>query len=223
LRLYTDEHYAAAAVIFIAVYCVTAAFSLPSDVFLTMLGGFLFGSVLGTIYVNIGATAGATLAFLTSRYLLRDWVESKYRSRLEPVFEGFRREAFSYVLTLRMIPAIPFVLVNLSRRGLTRVEMGTYVRATALGMIPASFVLAYAGRQLGMIKSPGEVLSFPVLLAFTLLGLLALTPVVYRRINLETRRTGLNRSGTEGCVSGLHGRRRHDEAGSGDGRRTPSS
>jgi uncharacterized membrane protein YdjX (TVP38/TMEM64 family) len=181
LLLYTDKHYTAAAAVFIAVYCVTAAFSLPSDVFLTMLGGFLFGSIVGTIYVNIGATAGATLAFLTSRYLLRDWVESKYRSRLEPILEGFRHDAFSYLLTLRMIPAIPFVLVNLAS-GLTRVELGTYVRATSLGIIPASFIFAYAGRQFEMVKSPGEIISFPVLLAFTLLGLLALMPVVYRRI-----------------------------------------
>ncbi|MGH7165149.1 MAG: TVP38/TMEM64 family protein, partial [Nitrospiraceae bacterium] len=174
-------HYATAVAAFIVVYCLTAALSVPGDIFLTMIGGFLFGSVIGTFYVNIGATAGATLAFLAARYLLRDWVESKFADRIGPIQEGFKRNAFSYLVTLRLIPAIPFVLVNLVS-GLTRMDLGTYVRATSLGMFPASFVFAYAGRQLGMINSVREVASPPVLLAFTLLGLLALTPPVYRTL-----------------------------------------
>lgn len=178
---YAHAHYAMAVVAFILLYCVTAAFSVPGDIFLTMVGGFLFGPLVGTLYVNIGATAGATLAFLAARYLLRDWVESRYGHQLGPIQEGFKQNAFSYLVTLRLIPAIPFVLVNLVS-GLTRIEVGTFVRATSLGMIPASFVFAYAGRQLGMINSIKEIASPPVLLAFTLLGLLALTPVLYRRL-----------------------------------------
>lgn len=181
LLAYTQGHYVLAVALFIIIYCVTAALSLPGDVFLTVIGGFLFGSVVGTFYVNIGATSGATLAFLAARYLLRDWVESKFGDRLVPIQEGFEQNAFSYLVMLRLIPAIPFVLVNLVA-GLTRVQLGIYVRATVLGMIPASFVFAYAGRQLGMINSPGEIASPPVLLALTLLGLLALTPVLYRRL-----------------------------------------
>jgi uncharacterized membrane protein YdjX (TVP38/TMEM64 family) len=189
LLAYTHAHYAAAVVAFIIVYCLTAALSVPGDIFLTMVGGFLFGSVIGTLYVNIGATAGATLAFLAARYLLRDWVESKFADGIGPIQEGFQRNAFSYLVTLRLIPAIPFVLVNLVS-GLTRMDLGTYVRATALGMLPASFVFAYAGRQLGMIDSVREVASPPVLLALTLLGLLALTPPIYRTLarTLEHRR-----------------------------------
>lgn len=187
LMAYTHAHYAAAVVAFIVVYCLTAALSVPGDIFLTMVGGFLFGSVIGTLYVNIGATAGATLAFLAARYLLRDWVESKLADRIGPIQEGFKQNAFSYLVTLRLIPAIPFVLVNLVS-GLTRMELGTYVRATSLGMFPASFVFAYAGRQLGMINSVREVASPPVLLAFTLLGLLALTPPLYRVIAQRRRR-----------------------------------
>ncbi len=179
---YTDAHYGTAVAAFIVVYCLTAAFSVPGDIFLTMVGGFLFGSVIGTLYVNIGATAGATLAFLAARYLLRDWVESKFADRIGPIQEGFKRNAFSYLVTLRLIPAIPFVLVNLVS-GLTRMDLSTYVRATSLGMLPASFVFAYAGRQLGMINSVGEVASPPVLLALTLLGLLALTPPLFRTIS----------------------------------------
>ncbi|TLY38080.1 MAG: TVP38/TMEM64 family protein [Nitrospirae bacterium] len=186
LLFYTEMHYVQAVAAFLAIYCLQTAFSLPGGALLTLAGGFLFGSILGTIYVNIAATTGATLAFLASRYLLRDWVERKFGHRLGPIQEGFRRNAFSYLLTLRLIPAFPFFLVNLVS-GLTRINIGTYVLATAVGIIPGSFVFANAGRQLGSINSLAEIASPAVLGAFALLGLFALAPVLYRRF---VRRAG---------------------------------
>jgi len=180
LLAYTESNYGFAVALFVLVYIVQTAFSLPGGAILTLAGGFLFGSFLATIYVNIGATSGATLAFLAARYLLRDWVEHKFGDRLESIQAGFAQNAFSYLMTLRLIPAFPFFLVNLVS-GLTRVNLGTYMTATAVGIIPGSFVFAYAGRQLGTINSLGEIASPPVLLAFTLLGLLALLPIVYRK------------------------------------------
>ena len=182
LLAYTESNYGFAAALFIAVYILQTAFSLPGGAILTLAGGFLFGSVLGTVFVNVGATTGATLAFLAARYLLRDWVEHKFGDRLQAIQAGFAQNAFSYLMTLRLIPAFPFFLVNLVS-GLTRVNIGTYVTATAVGIIPGSFVYAYAGRQLGTINSLGEIASPPVLLAFTLLGLLALLPIAYRRFS----------------------------------------
>ena len=181
LLAYTESNFGVAVALFICVYIVQTAFSLPGGAILTLAGGFLFGSLLGTLFVNVGATTGATLAFLAARYLLRDWVETKFGDRLEPIQAGFAQNAFSYLMTLRLIPAFPFFLVNLVS-GLTRVNLGTYVIATAVGIIPGSFVFAYAGRQLGTINSLGEIASPPVLLAFTLLGLLALLPIVYRKL-----------------------------------------
>ena len=180
LLAYTESNFGVAVALFICVYMIQTAFSLPGGAILTLAGGFLFGSLLGTVFVNVGATTGATLAFLAARYLLRDWVETKFGDRLEPIQAGFAKNAFSYLMTLRLIPAFPFFLVNLVS-GLTRVNLGTYVIATAVGIIPGSFVFAYAGRQLGTINSLGEIASPPVLLAFTLLGLLALLPIVYRK------------------------------------------
>ncbi len=176
----TNANFTAAVAIFIATYCVVTGLSLPGAAILTLAGGFLFGSVLGTVFVNIGATIGATLAFLASRYLLRDWVEQKFGDRLGPIQEGFSKNAFSYLMTLRLIPLFPFFLVNMVS-GLTRVSLATYVAATAIGIIPGSFVYAYAGRQLGTIDSLADIASANVLLAFTLLGLLALAPVLYRK------------------------------------------
>ncbi|MBI5777323.1 MAG: TVP38/TMEM64 family protein [Nitrospirae bacterium] len=180
LLAFTETHYAASVAIFVMAYCLLVAASLPGAVFFTLAGGFLFGSVLGTVYVNLAATSGATLAFLAARYLLRDWVESKFGSRLASIQEGFANNAFSYLMTLRLIPLFPFFVVNMVS-GLTRVSLATYVTATAIGIIPGSFVFAYAGRQLGTINSLKEIASPNVLIAFTLLGLLALAPIVYQK------------------------------------------
>jgi len=181
LLAYTEAHYTTAAALFILLYCLQTAFSLPGAAIFTLAGGFLFGSFVGTLYVNVAATSGATLAFLAARYLLRDWVERKFGDRLGPIQEGFAKDAFSYLMTIRLIPAFPFFLVNLVS-GLTRVKLGTYVLATAIGIIPGSFVYANAGRQLGSINSLGEIASLRVLGAFALLGLLALVPILYRKV-----------------------------------------
>lgn len=180
LLAYTHANFAGAVLLFIVLYIVQTAFSLPGATLMTLAGGFLFGSLLGTIFVNIGATTGATLAFFAARYVLRDWVERTFGDRLDAIQAGFARHAFSYLLTLRLIPAFPFFLVNLVS-GLTRVTPGTYVIATSIGILPGSFVYAFAGRQLGSINSLGDIASPPVLTAFTLLGLLALLPIAYRK------------------------------------------
>jgi len=180
LLAFTEENFAPAVGIFIMAYVLVAGLSLPGAVILTLAGGFLFGAGLATLFINIGATTGATLAFLAARYLLRDTVEQKFEKWLVPFQEGFAKNAFSYLLILRLIPLFPFFVVNLVS-GLTRVNTGTYVTATAIGIIPGSFVYAYAGRQLGTIDSLKEIASPKVMGAFVLLGLLALVPVLYKK------------------------------------------
>ena len=180
LLAFTDAHYAVAVGLFIMTYVAVAGLSLPGAAIMTLAGGFLFGSLWGTLFANLGATTGATLAFLSARYLLHDWVERKFGGLLGPIQAGFAKNAFSYLMTLRLIPLFPFFLVNMVS-GLTRVSLGTYVAATAIGIVPGSFVFAYAGRQLGSINSLREIASPNVLLSFTLLGLLALVPVLYKK------------------------------------------
>jgi uncharacterized membrane protein YdjX (TVP38/TMEM64 family) len=180
LLAFTHANFWAAVAIFIGAYAMVAGLSLPGAAILTLAGGFLFGAGLATVLVNVGATTGATVAFLTARYLLRNTVERKFGKWLRPFQEGFAKNAFSYLLTLRLIPLFPFFVVNLVS-GLTRVRVGTYVAATALGIIPGSFVYAYAGRQLGTINSLKEIASPNVIAAFVLLGLLALVPVLYKK------------------------------------------
>jgi uncharacterized membrane protein YdjX (TVP38/TMEM64 family) len=184
LLAFTDANFVSAVGIFIVSYVIVAGLSLPGAVILTLAGGFLFGAVMATLFVNVGATTGATLAFLTARYLVRDSVELKFGKWLRPFQEGFAKNAFSYLLTLRLIPLFPFFVVNLVS-GLTRVNVWTYVAATAIGIIPGSFVYAYAGRQLGTINSLKEIASPNIIGAFVLLGLLALVPVVYKKISAK--------------------------------------
>lgn len=181
LLAYTQQHYTTAVLVYVCLYCLQTALSLPGATILTLGGGLLFGSVLGALFVNIAATSGATLAFLTARYLLHDWVERKFGHRLEPLQRGFSKNAFNYLLTLRLIPLFPFFLVNMVS-GLTRMRLTTYVLATAIGILPGSVIYANAGRQLGMINSLSEIASPQVLGAFALLALLALLPIVYRRL-----------------------------------------
>lgn len=186
LLAYTHANYLTAAMLFVAVYFAQTAFSLPGGALMTLAGGFLFGSVAGTVLVNIGATAGATCAFLAARYMLRDWVTRKFGDALEPIQAGFAENSFSYLLTLRLIPAFPFFLINLVS-GLTRIKIGGYIIATSIGIIPGSFVFAFAGKQLGAINSLSEIASPSVLLAFTFLGLLSLMPIAYRKFKNRTR------------------------------------
>ena len=180
LRNFTAENYVLAVGIFVAVYILQTVFSLPGAAIMTLAGGFLFGPVRGTMFVAVGATIGATIAFLAARYVLRDWVEKKFGKTIAPLQRGFAKNDVSYLLTLRLVPLFPFFIVNLVS-GLTRMKIRTYIIATAAGIIPGSFVFAFAGQQLGNINSLGEIVSPPVLTAFVLLGLLALTPIAYQQ------------------------------------------
>jgi uncharacterized membrane protein YdjX (TVP38/TMEM64 family) len=184
LLAFTESNSVGAAVLFVLCYIAVTGLSLPGAVILTLAGGFLFGSIFGTLLVNLGATGGATLAFLAARYMFRDWVEQRFGKWLEPLQQGFAKNAFSYLVTLRLIPLFPFFAINLVS-GLTRMNVGSYVAATALGIIPGSFVYAYAGRQLGTINSLSEIASPNVIAAFVLLGILALVPVAYKKFAVK--------------------------------------
>jgi uncharacterized membrane protein YdjX (TVP38/TMEM64 family) len=181
LLAFTDQHYGAAVALYILCYILVVAFSLPGAAIMTLTGGFLFGTVVGVVYTNVGATAGATLAFLSARYVLHDWVDKTFGARLNTMQEGFRKDAFRYLITLRLIPLIPFFVINLLS-GLTRIGVGTFMAATAIGIIPGTLVFAYAGRQLGTLNSLGDILSPNVLLAFGFLILLSFVPVLYKRV-----------------------------------------
>jgi len=166
---------------FIAVYIVQTALSLPGAAVLSLAAGAVFGTFMGTLYVNIGATIGASLAFLVARYLFRDAIQNKFGTRLEKINTELETRGFNYLLFLRLVPVFPFFLINLGA-GLTGMRLRTFFFGTMVGIIPGSFVYCNAGASLAAINSMSEVTSPRVLGSFALLGLFALVPVLYQKI-----------------------------------------
>jgi uncharacterized membrane protein YdjX (TVP38/TMEM64 family) len=165
---------------FMAVYIVQTALSLPGAAILSLAAGALFGSILGTVYANIAATIGATLAFLVTRYLLRDAVLKRFGGRLEGLNRELEARGFNYLLFLRLVPLFPFFLINLAA-GLTRLPLRTFFFGTMLGIIPGGFVYVNAGASLAAIDSLSGIASPRVIGSFALLGLFALVPALYTK------------------------------------------
>ncbi len=180
LIAFVHHNYAAAALVFIAVYILATSLSMPGAVILTLAGGFLFGTIVSTLYVVVGASTGASVAFLSARYLVGNRLQDKYQSQLKKFNEEIGRNGTSYLLTLRLIPVFPFFLINFLS-GLTKIPLKTFFWTTAVGIIPGTAVFAFAGKQLGSINSLSEILSGRVLTAFGILALFTLVPVVWKR------------------------------------------
>lgn len=180
LLAYTEAHRPLMLLGAFAVYAASTAFSLPLGLVLTLTCGFLFGRWLATVVVVAGATLGAVLVFVAARYIFADAL----RRRLGPVGErvnaGFTENAFSYLLFLRLVPVFPFFLVNLAP-AFSTVPLRTYAAATAVGIVPGTFVYANLGQALGRIDSTAELASAETLGAFALLGLFALVPVAVKK------------------------------------------
>lgn len=162
-----------AVALFFVVYVAVTALSLPVATVLGLLAGALFGRWLGTAVVSAASTLGATLAFLISRYLLRDWVTSRFGPRLAAVNRGLQRDGAYYLFTLRLMPVFPFFLVN-AAMGLTAMPAGTFAAVSWAGMLLGTFVYVNAGTALASMESPRDALSPPVLGALALLGLVPL-------------------------------------------------
>jgi uncharacterized membrane protein YdjX (TVP38/TMEM64 family) len=171
-----DENFALALFLYFLLYVVATGLSLPAASILTLAGGALFGVVWGSATVSFASTAGATLAFLTSRYLLRDYVRQRFGARLAPIERGVEKDGAWYLLTLRLIPVVPFFLINLGM-GLTPIRTRTYWWVSQLGMLPATVIYVNVGTRLGELQSPKGLLDWQVLLS---LSLLALVPLALR-------------------------------------------
>lgn len=165
------------------IYAGGVVLAIPGTV-LTVIAALLFGTWGGTAVVVAGATAGASAAFLIGRYLGRDFIAGRLRGRWKAIDEGVREGGFSYLLFLRLVPLVPFNVLNYGS-GLTGVRFRDYVLATAIGIVPGTFVYCYATTSLANVQQAKS----PIFVAFGLLGLLALTPVAFR-----TWRKGSSRS-----------------------------
>jgi pyruvate/2-oxoglutarate dehydrogenase complex dihydrolipoamide dehydrogenase (E3) component/uncharacterized membrane protein YdjX (TVP38/TMEM64 family) len=172
---------------FFLIYVAVTAVSLPGAAVMTIAAGALFGLLVGTVVVSFASTIGATLAFLASRWILRDFVQRRLKRQMETIDAGIERDGALYLFTLRLVPAIPFFAINLVM-GLTRMRTWTFFWVSQVGMLAGTIVYVNAGAQLAQIEAPRELLSLNLIGAFLLLALFpwiarALVRLVRRRLS----------------------------------------
>jgi len=159
--------------LFFIIYVVVTGLSLPGAAIMTLVAGAIFGLSAGTIIVSFASTLGATIAFLASRYLLRDSIQRQFGDKLKTINEGIEKEGAFYLFTLRLVPAFPFFVINLLM-GLTPIRTITYFWVSQLGMLAGTVVFVNAGTQIAQIESLSGILSPGLLLSFVLLGIFPL-------------------------------------------------
>ncbi len=178
LQSWRDSHPLGTALAFFAVYVAVTGLSLPGATLLTLAAGAVFGLLWGTLIVSFASSLGASVALLASRFVLRDWVRRRFGERLKPVDEGIAREGGFYLFTLRLLPVVPFFLINLAL-GLTAMRVTTFYWVSQLGMLAGTIVYVNAGTQLAAIESPSDILSPGLIGAFLLLGFF---PLIAKKI-----------------------------------------
>lgn len=171
IQTYAEQNFLSAAGIYFLAYVAITALSIPGAAVATLVGGAIFGLGWGTLIVSFASTIGATLAFMTSRLLLRDWVQSRFGNSLKAINAGVQKDGAFYLFSLRMVPVFPFFLVNLLM-GLTPIKLLPYFFVSQIGMLLGTAVYVNAGAELGQIESLSGLVSLPIVLSFALLGVL---------------------------------------------------
>lgn len=188
-----DQNWALSIVVFMAAYTLSVAFSVPGAVWLTLIGGFLFGTVLGSVMVVSAATLGAVLIFIAARTALGDTLRARASGWLARMEDGFREGQISYLLIMRLVPAVPFFVANLAPAFLGA-RLWTYTWTTLLGIIPGTVVYISIGAGLGEQLARGEAPDLGVIFEPHILGpllglaFLAALPLVLKRLGLVGKR-----------------------------------
>ncbi len=177
------DHTLATMLVYFVAYVLVTALSLPGAVIMTLAGGAVFGLATGTVIVSFASTIGATLAFLVSRYMFRDLVQSKFGSKLSAVNRGIEKEGGFYLFTLRLVPVFPFFVINLVM-GLTRIKAAVFYLVSQAGMLPGTLVFVNAGTQLARLESAAGILSPGILFSFALLGIF---PIIAKKLTEAIR------------------------------------
>ena len=178
LETYHADHQLMTMSIYMAVYILVAALSLPGAAVMTLAGGAIFGLWVGLLIVSFASSIGATLAFLVARFLLKDYVQNKFGDRLNAINEGIEKDGAFYLFTLRLVPVFPFFIINLVM-GLTPIGVGVFYIVSQIGMLAGTAVYVNAGTQLAKINSLSGILSPGLLFSFVLLGFF---PLIAKKI-----------------------------------------
>ncbi|MFN2355744.1 MAG: VTT domain-containing protein [Desulfopila sp.] len=196
------QHPVAVIAAFVAVYIPVVALNLPGALVLGLAAGALFGTLTGTIIISFASSIGASLACLLSRYLLRDYVHRRFGEKLKKVNDGIQAEGAFYLFALRLMPVIPFFVINLVT-GLTSIRLWTFYWVSQLGMLPGTVIFVNAGNQLGRIESIGGILSPGLILSLALLGIF---PLLIRRLLQLYRRRWHEDSGSADFSTAVDGK-----------------
>lgn len=187
---FVSEHEVWSVLAFVLLYALSTALSLPIATVLTLMGGFLFGGILGTLYIVIGATLGAVAIFLIARSSLGTTLREKAGPFYSKVSDNMKENAIGYMLFLRLVPIFPFFLVNILP-ALFNIRLLPYTLTTIIGIIPATFVYANIGRQLGHISTISDLASPQIAIAFSLLGFFALIPIAFKKYKNTQKQVSL--------------------------------
>ena len=159
--------------LYLSIYTLLTAFSIPGSSIMTLTGGAVFGLILGTALASLASTIGATIAFLISRFIARDYIQNKFTKQVDIVNKCVEEDGGLCLFSARVIPAFPFFIVNLLM-GLTSIRTFTFFWVSQLGMLPTTFVYVNAGTELGKLNSVSGILSPSLILSFVILGALPL-------------------------------------------------
>jgi len=191
LKATVSEHYGLSLAAFLLVYILAVAFSFPAASVLTIFGGFLFGWMIGGATVAVGATAGASLIFLATRSAFGGFLRARVSGFVKRLADGFRENAFGYLLVIRLAPVFPFFVVNIAA-ALFDISLGRFVAATFVGILPGTFAYAYLGqgvdsvlvaaRDAGRSASLSDLVTPDITLAFAALAVVAAIPTVVARL-----------------------------------------
>ena len=178
LQSVINENYLFYYVIFFIVYILITTFALPFAAIKTIIAGALFGLIPGVLLTSFASSIGSTLCFLMSRFVLRNYIENKYRKYLEKVNSGIIKDGIFYLFFLRLSPIFPFFIINLIF-GLTKMKATTFYIVSQIGMLIGTVVFVNAGVQLAKINSINDILSFEIIISFMLIGLV---PFIIKKI-----------------------------------------
>lgn len=159
--------------VYMGIYILVTALSLPGAFIMTIAGGMLFGLLVGTIVISFASSIGATLAFLVSRFLLRNYIQNKFGDKLKAINEGMKKDGAFYLFALRLVPIFPFFIINLVM-GLTPISTLRYYLVSQIGMLPATIIFVNAGAQLAKIDSQQSIMSLGLIFSLALLGIFPL-------------------------------------------------
>lgn len=192
LKDYVKNNLISAALIYSSLYYVIVSLSIPAATIMTLTGGFLFGQAVGTLCVVLSASFGACSIFLSTKFATKNSSKKEHGSWVQKMKAGFQDNAFSYMLTLRLIPIFPFVIVNIVA-GILQIRLKTFFFGTLIGIIPGSYVYVSVGVAMQTLLNkdnftPESLLSHDIIVALTGLGILALLPIIYKIIKKRTKK-----------------------------------